>query len=74
MDAEGSRQNSENGPRWAPVLAVLAVIGATFVAFQPALTADFQENWDDNILIVSNPYFRGFAPENFQWSWRQFWD
>jgi hypothetical protein len=39
---------------------------AAFLAFAPALGADFV-NYDDTGLFVDNPAFRGLAPENLQW-------
>lgn len=48
------------------------IIGAFFVAlltsvvFVPILRGEFL-NWDDNVLFVENPYFRGLGWE--QWKW-----
>ncbi len=39
---------------------------AAFLAFAPALGADFV-NYDDTGLFVDNPAFRGLAPENVRW-------
>ncbi len=43
-----------------------ALFALVFAAFRPALGADFV-NWDDPILIVNNPHFRGFSSEHLGW-------
>lgn len=48
-------------PAWAA-----AVGAATFVAFLPALGADFV-SFDDGVNFVRNPHYRGFSAENLAW-------
>lgn len=49
----------------------LIVAVAAFVAFQPALDAEFVQ-WDDDKVIYDNPYFRGFAASNIEWMFTQY--
>lgn len=46
---------------WGVFIAVL-----TFVVFSPLLSAGFI-NWDDPLLILDNPHFRGFSPDRLRW-------
>jgi len=48
--------------RWAPV--AVAVLG--FLAFLPALSADFV-NWDDEISFLRNIHYRGLGLAHLQW-------
>ncbi|MFI5361727.1 MAG: tetratricopeptide repeat protein [Elusimicrobiota bacterium] len=47
---------------WIP----LCVFTATFAAFLPCLRNDFV-SWDDYPLLVLNPHYRGFRPEQLRW-------
>lgn len=38
----------------------------TAVVFLPILRGEFL-NWDDNVLFIENPYFRGLSPTHWQW-------
>lgn len=49
----------------------LAVFVITFVAFGPALTADFVD-WDDTDNFIRNPYYRGLGDEQLRWMWTTF--
>ena len=42
------------------------IFAAAFVAFLPALSADFL-NWDDDVNFLTNPNFRGLGWENLRW-------
>ena len=53
-------------PRLAAWIATLAAAVAAFLAFSPALAADFV-NYDDTGLFVDNPAFRGLRAENLRW-------
>lgn len=49
--------------RWAwPLVAALA----TFTAFIPALSGEFL-NWDDLDILVNNPHYRGFSWASLRW-------
>ncbi|MFA5138266.1 MAG: tetratricopeptide repeat protein [Elusimicrobiota bacterium] len=47
-------------------LACAFVALAAFAAFLPALSGEFV-NWDDNVFLYENPFYRGFAWENLKW-------
>lgn len=53
--------------RRALALAI-AVAAFTFVAFVPALSADFV-SWDDKRNFLTNPYYRGLGLEQLRWMW-----
>lgn len=53
--------------------ALIAVVVATFVAFIPALSNGFV-SWDDDYMIVDNPYFRGFGWKQLRWIFVGSWD
>ena len=54
-------------PRRRAALALL-VAAVTFVAFIPALSADFV-SWDDERNFLTNPHFRGLGLEQLRWMW-----
>ncbi len=58
-----TRQNERRDPAWTHV--VLLVV-ATFVAFGPALGAEFT-NWDDRENFVENAAYRGLTAEHLRW-------
>ncbi|MEM7305567.1 MAG: tetratricopeptide repeat protein [Planctomycetota bacterium] len=64
-----SEDSSPTAPR--PLFARLAVpallFAAVFAAFWPALSAEFQEGWDDNYTITENGHFRGLSLEHLRW-------
>ena len=47
-------------------LACAFVALASFAAFLPALAGEFL-NWDDNVLLTENPYYRSFSWESLKW-------
>jgi tetratricopeptide (TPR) repeat protein len=53
--------------RRAAGLAV-AVAAVTFIAFLPALSADFV-SWDDERNFLTNPHYRGLGLEQLRWMW-----
>lgn len=53
-------------PRWATSLLPGLVFLWVFVAFGPALSADFVD-FDDGILVVENEAFRGLSPGHIRW-------
>ena len=53
--------------RRAAALAVLVAV-LTFVAFFPALGADFV-SWDDERNFLTNPHYRGLGLEQLRWMW-----
>jgi protein O-mannosyl-transferase len=52
-------------------LAPLAVAGATFLVFLPALQNGFV-SWDDDKNFVDNPHFRGLGLDQLRWMWTTF--
>jgi hypothetical protein len=48
-----------------------ALLGLVFVAFWPALNAEFVD-WDDDLFIKSSDAVRGFTPENLRLMWGAF--
>lgn len=51
-------------PAWGyPML----VAGLTFLAFTPALQAEFVD-WDDDVNFLHNPHYRGLGLENLRWA------
>jgi tetratricopeptide (TPR) repeat protein len=56
--------------RIAGALALLAA--AVFAAFLPALSAGFQEIWDDNENITENGWFRGLGGAELGWMFTTF--
>jgi protein O-mannosyl-transferase len=49
----------------------VAVAIVTFVAFIPALSADFVA-WDDDRNFLGNPSYRGLGPAQLHWMWNTF--
>lgn len=45
-----------------------AFVAVTFIAFWPALGADFV-SWDDGPNFVTNFHFRGLGPDQLRWMW-----
>ena len=54
-------------PRRVGGLAIV-VAAITFVAFVPALSADFV-SWDDERNFLTNPHYRGLGLEQLRWMW-----
>lgn len=52
--------------RWALAAAVCAL-----AAFCPSLLCGFVD-WDDPLMLLDNPHFRGFTLENLRWMLRAF--
>src|SRR5207247_2401170 len=58
--------------RAAPIFTALrfllpvAVVGATFLAFLPALDAGFL-SWDDEANLLNNPRYRGLGWAHLRW-------
>jgi Flp pilus assembly protein TadD len=46
-------------------LAPLGIVLLTCVAFWPTLQGEF--NWDDDVNLVNNPYYRGFGASQIKW-------
>ncbi len=44
-------------------MGLLAILVISFIAFLPALSAEFT-NWDDNLYVTENPYLVAFTMEN----------
>ena len=49
-----------------PALCALFAAAAAFLAFLPSLRSVWL-NWDDWVMVTSNPYIRGFSWENLRW-------
>jgi protein O-mannosyl-transferase len=59
-------EGSASPSRWViPALTVLVVL----VAFFPACSGRFQQ-WDDAVLLIENPAYRGLGWSNLQWMLR----
>lgn len=50
---------------WTLAVPILVFI-ATYVAFAPAIRGDFLQ-WDDDVLLLNNPDYRGFAAPQLRW-------
>jgi hypothetical protein len=50
--------------KWYPW--VFLVAAGTFVFFLPALKGEFL-HWDDRVLFLQNPCYRGLSPSHWQW-------
>jgi Flp pilus assembly protein TadD len=60
--------NKESQPEaWRWALPVFIAV-ATFIAFLPALQADFVA-WDDEPNFTANPYYRGLGWTQLRWMW-----
>ena len=55
-------------PRRRGVALATLVALVTFVAFLPALGADFV-SWDDERNFLTNPHYRGLGLEQLRWMW-----
>jgi Tfp pilus assembly protein PilF len=63
--ANGGPAAAELSP-WA-LRGLLAVVFAlSLVCFWPALSQGFVD-WDDDFVLISNPYWRGLSAENLRW-------
>ena len=49
----------------------IAVAVLAFLAFTPCLRADFV-NWDDDVNITQNPWYRGLSSEHLKWMFTTF--
>ncbi len=47
-------------------LWTLLIAASTCVFFLPALQGEFL-HWDDRLLFIENPYYRGLSPSHWQW-------
>jgi len=59
-------------PRAVRVLAPLAIAALTVLAFLPALSAGWQEHWDDDWNFLNNPAYRGLDAETVRWAFTTF--
>jgi tetratricopeptide (TPR) repeat protein len=55
-------------PQAQTVSLAIVVAAIAFVAFLPALGADFV-SWDDERNFLTNPHYRGLGPEQLRWMW-----
>ena len=62
----GLRLRSPGQARTAALVALVAAV--TFIAFLPALSADFV-SWDDERNFLTNPHYRGLGLEQLRWMW-----
>lgn len=62
-----SRREDTSLARTVAVAALVATV--TLVAFRPAVSAGFL-NWDDDLLLLENPNWRGFSPHNIAWMFK----
>lgn len=51
--------------------APYVVFALTVAAFLPALRNGFV-SWDDRIILIQNPYFRGLGWQNIKWMFSNF--
>jgi tetratricopeptide (TPR) repeat protein len=67
VTAANSRAMSREDDSPVRTIAIAALVAiCTFVAFLPALSAGFV-NWDDDLLLLENPNWRGLTPRHFGW-------
>src|SRR5512147_13600 len=57
--------------RWGQWLLPLALALVTFAGFSPALSNGFV-NWDDDLMLVDNPHFRGLGWSQLRWMFTTF--
>lgn len=57
--------------RWRQWLVLLALALATFAVFYPGLSNGFV-NWDDDLMVLDNPYFRGLGWTQLRWMFTTF--
>jgi protein O-mannosyl-transferase len=62
---------SGSNRRWPRLLVPLSIAVVTCAAFFPALLNDFV-NWDDDKILVDNPYYRGFGWNQLKWMFTTF--
>lgn len=55
-----------------PIACVVVVAAVTFLAFVPALGAEWL-NWDDDRNFLENPDWRGLQPANVKWMFTAFY-
>src|SRR5205085_3732085 len=65
--SRSARGLHSSGQARAVTLAIV-VAAITFVAFLPALGADFV-SWDDERNFLTNPHYRGLGLEQLRWMW-----
>lgn len=53
-------------PRWLPPLIGATIIVSVFIAFLPALFAEFLQ-WDDQVVLLSNDRYHAFTVDNLIW-------
>jgi Tfp pilus assembly protein PilF len=67
--ADAERQRPARSSTRAQILGLALLVAAvTFVAFVPALSADFV-SWDDERNFLTNPHYRGLGLEQLRWMW-----
>ena len=64
----GQSVSNQTWPRW---LVPLSIVVVTCAAFFPALLNDFV-NWDDDKILIDNPYYRGFGWNQLKWMFTTF--
>ena len=57
--------------RWDQWVVGLVLVLATFAVFFPALSNQFV-NWDDDLMLVDNPYYRGLGWVQLRWMFSTF--
>ena len=57
--------------RWRQWVVCLVLALATFAVFFPALSNQFV-NWDDDLMLVDNPYYRGWGWTQLRWMFSTF--
>jgi len=56
---------------WWSVLLPAVIAMVTFATFVPALSNDFV-NWDDDVMLVDNPFYRGLGLTQLRWMFSTF--
>jgi protein O-mannosyl-transferase len=56
---------------WWSVLFPAVIAMVTFATFVPALSNDFV-NWDDDVMLVDNPFYRGLGLAQLRWMFSTF--
>ena len=57
--------------RWFPWVVPLVLVLTVAAVFFPALSNDFV-NWDDDLMLVDNPYYRGLGWAQLRWMFTTF--